>query len=160
MYLYDLVLMTLTFILVFLYLFLYHPWHVFMKMCLASCICKICLKLYDIHPWVTNFICHVLLLDSIHVWDKYVCFSFDKTYICLEVWLVFNENRIFHVLRFHIYEKKKGFHIVLMKLSFITLSPCICWLRDSCVLYILCLLMILVSWAHMCFIILWVSIFV
>jgi len=133
--------MTLTFILVFLICF-YSPLYMFfLKMGLASCICKFCQNylLYMFYPWVTCILCHVLFYRLIVCLDKYVCFSFDKTYICLEVCLVLIKIIFSYFMVSYLWKWNSIF--VLDELSFIALSPCICWLHDSCALYILYLLM-------------------
>ena len=91
-----------------LFVFFISPLYIFSWICLASCICKFYQNylLYMFYPWVTFFICHVLFYGLNSCLNKNICFIFDQTYICLEDCLVFDEKRIFHVLWFHVHEKK------------------------------------------------------
>ena len=94
MYLYNLILMILASLLVFL-IFIHVFVFNFMYMLILS-------KTIDIHvyPIVTCFICHVFYYGLFWCLDMYVYFSFDKTYIYLEVCLVLIKIKVLMILCF------------------------------------------------------------
>ena len=70
-------------------------------------------------------------MNSIHVWINMYALILTKIYIPWSLYFLnsFDENRILHILGFMF--MRKEFHVLLMRMSFINLYPCICFLYDS-----------------------------